>query len=185
MKHAPRNGFTLTEVMIVLLILSIVLAIGVPSFLGLIEKTRTRTATEDLVELLRLARLTAVEQATRVSVCASTDGATCSGSKDDWNKRIIAVHNPESGTPETLINLEVGNGVTLTHNKHDANEQGEGGYTIDFTANGWTPGDQASLFVCSDEGTSDSAYRIYIAISGKIRVEQYEEGVDWSCSADA
>lgn len=170
--------------MVVLLIVAIALGIGVPSFKSLIERTRTRTSMEDIVELLRLARLTAVEQLATVTVCASADGVSCSNSAADWNHKLIALRpDPDNGAgTEAVMNMSVGDGVTLSHNRTYSDADGAGGYTIDFQANGWTPGDQGSLFVCPDSGDDQYAYRIYIAMSGKIRAVPHDDDAGWTCT---
>lgn len=180
-----QPGFTLIEIMIVLLIVAIALGLGTPALQNLVERTRTRTTMEDIVELLRLARLTAVEQMASVTVCASADGSTCSGAEADWSTQLIAFRpDPEDASQnKPIMSLNISDSISLSHNKTYAGANGSGGYTLDFQANGWTPGDQASLFVCPENGNSRYAYRIFIAMSGKIRVQPYANGADWSCGA--
>jgi type IV fimbrial biogenesis protein FimT len=168
------HGFTLVELMTVILISAILLTIGIPSFTTLIEKTRIRSTKEDLVELLRTARLTAVERRAKVEVCGSADGLTCGGS--GWSDKIIAQQVDSSGTQvEVLGIIHVNNRAIVTKN-NAANTR------IDFIPSGWAPGDQSSFFVCKTGGGSDDAYRVVIAISGKVRTERFETGVSWSCA---
>ena len=65
--------------MITVLIVGIVLAIAVPSFNTSILNNRSVALGEDLSAALNLARSEAVKRNARVTVCASTDGANCTG----------------------------------------------------------------------------------------------------------
>ena len=73
------RGFTLVELMITLAVAAILLAIAVPSFRTFVQNTRLTTQADTLVYSLNLARNEAVKLDTPVAVCASSDGATCSG----------------------------------------------------------------------------------------------------------
>ena len=93
-KH--RSGFTLVELMITLLVLAIILGIALPSFSALIEKLAIRSTTESIVEALRTARVTAVEEQTDIKVCGLGANNTCSNA--DWDKGLIILRNSNSET---------------------------------------------------------------------------------------
>ena len=65
-------GFTLIELMIVITILAIVIAIGVPSFTQMIRKNRLAAATNDLAGALQYARAEAVRRGRSVQVEAKS-----------------------------------------------------------------------------------------------------------------
>jgi type IV pilus assembly protein PilA len=46
--HKDEDGFTLIELMVVVLIIAILIAIAIPTFLGLRERAQNRAATSDL-----------------------------------------------------------------------------------------------------------------------------------------
>lgn len=72
-------GFTLIELMITLAIVAIVLAIGVPSFQGMMRDNRLATQTNTFLAALNLARSEAIKRGRRVTLCKSASGATCEG----------------------------------------------------------------------------------------------------------
>jgi len=78
------RGFTLVEMMITVVVASVVLTLGVPSFRSLIQSNRIAAQSNDLMTALHLARSEAVKRGLSVSVCASADGQTCS-SVVDWS----------------------------------------------------------------------------------------------------
>ena len=69
---AQQAGFTLIELMIVMVIVAIFVTVGVPNFQNLISDNRLSTQTNRLVSSLRLARSEALKLRTPVSVCRST-----------------------------------------------------------------------------------------------------------------
>lgn len=88
MKNA--YGFTLVELMITILLAAIVLTLGIPSFNQTIRTNRVATQVNELVTALNLARSEAIHRGLGVTVCASADQATCSGSKD-WRTGWIVI----------------------------------------------------------------------------------------------
>lgn len=84
-----QRGVTLLELMIVITVLAIVLAVGVPGMRELVLNNRQVSAINELVTALQLARSEAITRNVAapagVSVCASNDGETCSGTwTDGW-----------------------------------------------------------------------------------------------------
>ncbi|MCP5019048.1 MAG: prepilin-type N-terminal cleavage/methylation domain-containing protein [Ketobacter sp.] len=154
------KAFTIIELMITLFVASIIMALATPSFLSMIEKSRIRTTTEDLVDLLRISRLTAVEQRNPVKVCGSSDQSTCD---ESWGTSIIAIKVGQNGAgDEILAKLNVNANVSVSKNNMNSSE-------IDFTSNGWIPGDPATFTICSTGDSRDYVNQVVIAMSGKVR----------------
>lgn len=78
------DGFTLYELMVTVGIAALVLSFGVPGFQSFIQNNRSATHTNDLVTALHVGRSEATRRGVVVELCASSDGATCSGS-NDWS----------------------------------------------------------------------------------------------------
>ena len=77
-------GFTLVELLITIVVVSILLAAGVPAFQSFIKNNRVTAQTNDLVSAIQLARSEALKRGANVVVCASKDQATCSEDKNTW-----------------------------------------------------------------------------------------------------
>ena len=58
----PSAGFTIVELMIVLVVLGVVLTLGMPSISGWLQNTQIRTAAEGMVSGLQLARAEALRR---------------------------------------------------------------------------------------------------------------------------
>lgn len=71
-------GFSLIELMMVLVLVAIFASIAVPSFNALIERNRIQTASEELYSLLQYARSEAVNRHANVSIRATQN--------NDWAK---------------------------------------------------------------------------------------------------
>lgn len=77
MTSGYKNGFSLVEVLSVVALLMIVLSLAVPSFKGLLTKTRLSLSSDQLYTALVLARSEAVKSNRRVTVCGREDTDNC------------------------------------------------------------------------------------------------------------
>ncbi|MCG7899387.1 MAG: GspH/FimT family pseudopilin [Candidatus Thiodiazotropha lotti] len=68
------KGFTIVELMITVLVLSIVLSVGIPAFLNLSERTSVATTSNELLAGVLLARSEAVRQEANVIFTPRADG---------------------------------------------------------------------------------------------------------------
>jgi type IV fimbrial biogenesis protein FimT len=84
-----HQGFSLLELIVTLVVLSIIVGIAVPNFGRMIVRSRITAAANQLSAGVQTARMLAIRSNARVEMCPSTDGATCTGS--DWRRFIIVV----------------------------------------------------------------------------------------------
>jgi len=80
------KAFTLIELLITLLILSILLAIGLPSFSSLVETRKSDMTVAKIKQAVEVAKVSAVVNGRIVTLCKSQDGIKCGGS---WEQGII------------------------------------------------------------------------------------------------
>ncbi len=81
------SGFTLTELLIVLSLAGVMVALGMPHFGDMVQDNRRAAEVNRFVTGLNLARTEALKRRTTVTVCKSSDGATCTpaaGWEDGW-----------------------------------------------------------------------------------------------------
>jgi type IV fimbrial biogenesis protein FimT len=83
--NSRQTGFTIIELMVSLLVLSILFAAAVPSFREFTRNNRVIAAQNDLITAINLARSEALKRSSPVTVCASEDGENCSDDTD-WSK---------------------------------------------------------------------------------------------------
>ena len=82
MRRMQAQGFTLTELMVVIAIIAILLTIGLPSFRETLQRNGVATLTNEVIGSLSLARSEAIRTSRGGGICASSDGATCGGGWD-------------------------------------------------------------------------------------------------------
>lgn len=73
------SGFTLLELITAMGIVAILATIGVPSFRYVTSSSRVASEVNALLRDMQYARSEAIRQGLRISVCVSSDGATCTG----------------------------------------------------------------------------------------------------------
>jgi len=90
-----QGGFTLLELLVVVIIIGIVAAIGFPSFRIMIANNRLAAGANEVLAGMQAARTEAIRRNTRVVVCPSTTGTSCGGT--DWRRHIAFVDTNRDG----------------------------------------------------------------------------------------
>ena len=88
--HLSVQGFTLVELMIVLVILGVILAIGLPGFSELTLSTKLKSYANKMVASVYLARGEAIKRNVPIRLCASANGTSCAVG-GDWEQGWIVV----------------------------------------------------------------------------------------------
>lgn len=113
MTPAPARGFTLIEMMVALVILSFLLAVGVPTMRGWLLSTRAASAAEFYAEGMRMARSEALKRNAMSRLTLSTNATS---GQQDWQVDICvdgaALCGPGSGTWSTATTALTNNGMT-------------------------------------------------------------------------
>jgi type IV fimbrial biogenesis protein FimT len=165
-----RRGFTLIEVMVVLVVLAVLLSVGAPSFTNLIRNNRLVSAVYDLRGSLSTARSEALAQRVFVSVCSSNDGASCSGT---WEDGYIAFTDFDGdgtidtgGTgPDDLVFLAEVTGVQdITINLAAADASGR----LRFDPQGTALNNNGTFTVCDVRGAGE-ARALFLSNAGSAR----------------
>lgn len=166
-----RRGFSLPEMLLALVVLSLLLALAVPPLGALVARNRAQTSAHMLMTSLFLARTQAIKRNQRTALCKSADGAACT-LDGDWAQGWLVFVDPAGfGTydpGETLLAV-----------------QGElpGGFSVRNTnAGDWyayrPDGSAASsgglvtgtFRVCPRSGEADLAYRVITNVTGRPRL---------------
>ena len=82
---ASQRGFTLIELMVVVGIVGVIMLIAAPAYTTLIERTQLKSYANELVASFYVARSEAIKRNSPMTLCVSTDGATCTGG-GDWEE---------------------------------------------------------------------------------------------------
>lgn len=92
-KH-HASGFTLMELLVAIAVSTILLTIGVPSFLRMVAENERVSHTADIYNAFNFARSEAIARNTPVVVCKSTDESTCDSSAE-WSAGWLVYANTD------------------------------------------------------------------------------------------
>lgn len=171
-KTTQEAGFTLPELMIVIVIAAILLALGMPSLQDSIKKGRSASNAKVLRLALQNTRQAAVNKGRVATMCASSDASTCSGSWQDGWLSFIGDGSSPSGDFDELstrgsynTNLET---LTVT---------GDSAGTVRFDTDGSLAGAAVVSFVfCADDGEDRYAREVVVAPSGIVTTSRDTDG---------
>lgn len=105
--RARARGYSIIELMTVVLIVAITVTFGLPSFLESLRNNRVTGRTNELVASAALARSEAIKRAANARLCVSSDGATCTGSDWDDGWLVIADFDRDGSyeTPSEILRV--------------------------------------------------------------------------------
>ena len=171
---AKYAGFTLIELMIVVVILAIFVTVGVPSFQNLIRENRLVTQANELVGTFHFARSEAIKRRLPITICRSTNGTACVvGGIPSWETGwLVFVENvTDNGTldvGEQLLRSSGANATsTLRSTVAGTND------TVRFRNNGLL-NNAGGIFNLCDANTADTASgrNIQINVTGNVVTSQ-------------
>jgi type IV fimbrial biogenesis protein FimT len=90
-----QAGFTVSELLVVVAIVAILMAIGVPSYTYVTNSYRMSAEVNGLLGDLQYARAEAIREGQTVTTCVSTNGTTCTGGTT-WAGGWIVFSDPNS-----------------------------------------------------------------------------------------
>jgi type IV fimbrial biogenesis protein FimT len=159
MLNLCQRGSTLLELLTALALLALLVSMGLPTFVALIEKNRHTALFDELHNTLQEARTLAITQAKTIEVCAYQKGTECG---TDWSNGWIL---RTAGTQETL---------RLNDSSHTESSMHWGGYskTIRFRSNGSSPTSNGRLIACANK---ELIGQLVINRQGRIRKGSSEE----------
>lgn len=146
-----QHGFTFFEALIVLVILGIALAMGVPTLQDSILRSRVVNDAGSFLTTLIYARTQAITGGNNVVVCASSDKTTCTG---NWKQGWIVYRDDNADgaldNNETILRKHGGlDKVTVTPLTAMTAP-----YSVGFTSQGYTTTNAGNTFKFCGPGTN-------------------------------
>ncbi len=171
-----HRGFTIIELMITILIVSILLAVGVPSMQTMIMDNRLTTAANNFLTELNLARSEAVKRGARVVVCRTnapnaTPPVCGAGTANTWSDGWVTfVDDNQDGNydaGEVLVRISEGVEGNLALMADATAET-----ALLFNADGsFGNGANAVLALCDDRGAAEGR-DITIGLTGRPNISR-------------
>lgn len=187
MNHSVRNsvsclaghgrqasGMTFIELLTTISIAAILLALAVPAYDSMLRTNRFATLSNTILVHLHLARSEALRRSSRVALCKSANGLTCSSS-GDWSQGWLVFHdvnnNAQVDTGEEIMQVHeaIPTNLNLTGNAPVANYisyASMGG--AKYISGAYQAG---TLTLCRISTSSGEARKIVVSSTGRPRVE--------------
>lgn len=167
MRVASQAGFTLVELLVVMVIVVILMAIGAPSYRYVTTANRVSTEANTLLGDLQYARSEAVREGQPVTVCISKTGTSCDAASTSWQEGWIVFSDlngnqtVDTGTPSDTV-LRVRNAFSSTDTYSSSNSD----YGVTFTRDGFAQNlGSAGLTVTLHDSSSSQNYTRCLDIS--------------------
>ena len=159
-----RNyGFTLLELLITMTLISLVMAIGIPSMRDFIKNDRLVTQINTLVGQLAYARSEAVTRHVPVVICASDNLTSCSSTNwaEGWILFVDADSSSDFSAGDEMLRQKqpLSGGTTLTSSA---------GSVVIYDSRGFAPNSGGSFSLCDDRGVTHLK-SISISNTGRVR----------------
>lgn len=166
------GGFTLLELMIVVLLVGILAQWGLPALSGVSERNALRAETSRLQSALTLARHTAITRQTPVTVCPTN--AERSHCTSQWSAALLVMTGDVSGdvSAEDIVRVFPAGSGTQTRYRTDRNR-------VRYSRLGHTSGFNGSFTVCPQPMSADTMGQALI-LSRYGRLRSAPEAVDCS-----
>lgn len=165
-RHGRQSGFTLLELLVVILVVAILAALAGPSFIATIASAEVNGTRDKLASAMQYARSEALKRKTPVSVCASADQTTCSNGTDWQNGWLVFGDlngNASLDAGETVLQVEYSAGQLNTYN--------DGGDIVTFNRIGRAVTGAGDYAFCHPEQPSRGRV-VRITVTGSVERQQ-------------
>ncbi|WP_305075871.1 GspH/FimT family pseudopilin [Microbulbifer sp. ALW1] len=159
-----QKGFTLVELMVVITVLGIIAAVGVPSFRSMIQDYRIVTKTDDINAVLQFARAEAVRSGGGVGVSAMGDDVANglrvyvdANDNDSFDNGELVLRVFDIENASLAVSADVG-GTDTANLQFTFNARGESNLA-----------DKLTLGVCDDR-TGNHGRQLEMLVSGAVRL---------------
>lgn len=156
------HGFTLVEMLVTIAVLTVLLAVAVPSFDGIRVSSRLSNYATALVAASQTARSEAIKRNVSVTLCVSTNGSTCA-TDGAWEGGWIVL----AGATVLLQQPAAASGYLLRE------AGGASALTFDPTGVGAT---QATLTICRASPSAEQERVVTISATGRSTVKTTRTG---------
>ena len=190
MRHRRNCGFSIVELMIVMVIAAVLMTIAAPSMGTFVRNNRLQSQTLALMRMMHFARSEAVKRKTRVVLCRSANPSaatpTCGGTPSNWSTGFLLfasgdTNNTFQTATDVLLRIgsAPGDGVTVITNSTSNNNLE---YDIDGSTN--EGGGTARFAVCDARGGA-FGHQVDVTPVGRPSIRKGTESSPVNCVSPA
>lgn len=111
---AHAKGFSLVELMVAITVAAVLMVYAVPNLRNAIRRNNVSSGSNTLLAAVSYARAEAISRSVHVSICPSTDGASCSATSTDYAAGwLIYAYTPGNSKANTTYDSTSSNNVIL------------------------------------------------------------------------
>lgn len=166
--NKKNKGFTIIELMIIVGVLGILIALGLPNLQDTLRRVGINSQAKTLLSSLNFTRSEAIKRGTVVAVCASASGSDCA--VDTWSAGWLVFVDNNGDADGASGSVDAGDEILRVY-------QGLAGTTLSFDANlqqydarGFGANNALrSFLLCPDDADSALAQAVEIAVTGRGR----------------
>jgi type IV fimbrial biogenesis protein FimT len=167
-RYKSQAGFSLVELMIVVMIVSVIGVIGGPIMADTVKNNRVRAEADRILTTLNLTRSEAVKRNLPVSVCRSSNGTSCTGNwADGW---IIFTNSDGDDTVDAGVDqvIRVYEGLNAGYTLGGTITSD----TLTYFSDGSYAGGTGTINICSPDADPSQGWKLMLNTVGRPRVKQ-------------
>lgn len=171
------KGFTIIELMLVVSVMGILLAVGLPSLQNTVSRISTNTQAKTLVSSLSFARSEAIKRGGVVSICASSNGTDCAA--DAWGDGWAVFIDNNGDADGAAGSIDVGDQILRVYQGLGSNSLVFDADIQQFDPRGFgTNAGVRTFLLCPEDDNAANAQSVEISFTGRGR--RIHEGLDCS-----
>jgi type IV fimbrial biogenesis protein FimT len=170
-RSAPawQSGLTLIELIIVMILIGILVAIGVPSYRSVTTSSRVSAESNELLGDMQYARAEAAREGEPITVCISKDGTSCDVGSTSWQEGWIVftdlngdqIVENAPGNTDTVLRVQ----RALSGSDTFQSGNGNNDYAVTFTREGFAAIGGGSLSIQLHDASGTGYYYRCVEIS--------------------
>lgn len=167
-EHKSQSGFSLVELMIVVMIASVIGTIGVPAMTETVKNNRVRAQADRILATLNLTRSEAVKRNLPVSICRSSNGTSCTGNwADGW---IVFTNADADNTVDAGVDqvIRVYEGLNAGYTLGGTLD----GNSLTYFGDGSYAGGAGIINICSPDANPSQGWALMLNTVGRPRAKQ-------------
>ncbi len=167
-----KDGFSLVELMVVLVIMGTLAAIGIPAFTVWVGNYRLKVASKEVYGAFQLAKLTAVKENADVVIWFNTGSNSLRAYVDNGAGGGGSGNRTQDGTEKTVVNKTVEVGIDM----YNTSFSSWSNQTV-FNSRGLASGGWGFVDL---KNTQSKYKRITVWTTGHLQIQDSTDGSSWS-----